>query len=77
MVGVKQTDHPGFAVVADVQKPGLADLLKKQAADAGAGENFTVLDEQSLSSVSGTASGHSVYALRSPKRSCSQATSPS
>ena len=67
VVGVKETDHPGFAVLADVEKSGLADLLKQQAADAGAGENFVVLDEQSLGSASGSGSGHSAYALVRPK----------
>ena len=32
IVGVKQTDSPGFAVIADVQKSGLDDFLSKQFA---------------------------------------------
>ena len=48
IVGVKQASHPGFAVLADVEKSGLDDLLKQQAADAGAADKFIVLDEQSL-----------------------------
>jgi hypothetical protein len=67
VVGVKETGHPGFAVLADVEKSGLADLLRQQAADAGAGDNFIVLDEKSLGSVSATAGGHSAYALVRPK----------
>jgi FecR protein/Putative zinc-finger len=66
VVGLKETSHPGFAVLADVQKSGLADLLKKQAADAGAGGNFVVLDEQSLASASGTGNGRAAYALVRP-----------
>ena len=67
IVGFKQASHPGFAVMADVEKSGLADLLKKQAADAGAGDKFIVLDEQSLASVSGAVNGRSAYALVRPK----------
>ncbi len=67
VVGVKQAMRPGFAVMADVEKSGLADLLKKQAADAGVGDKFVVLDEQSLGSASGSTNGHSAYALVRPK----------
>jgi hypothetical protein len=66
IVGLKETSHPGFAVVADVQKSGLADLLKKQAADEGAADKFIVLDEQSLASASGAGNGHTAYALVRP-----------
>ncbi len=67
VVGVKQPSHPGFAVLADVEKSGLADLLKQQAAGAGIGDKFIVLDEQSLASVSGTENEHTAYALVRPK----------
>jgi hypothetical protein len=67
IVGVKETSHPGFAVLADVEKGGLADLLKQQAADAAAGDNFIVLDEQSLGTASGTGNEHTAYALIRPK----------
>jgi len=67
VVGVKQAAHPGFAVLADVEKSGLADLLKQQAAGAGIGYKFIVLDEQSLGTVSGTDTGHAAYALVRPK----------
>ena len=49
------------------QKSGLADLLKKEAADAGAAGALTVLDEQSLASLSGSGNGHGAYALVRPK----------
>ena len=67
IVGVKETSHPGFAVLADLEKGGLADLLKQQAADAGAANNFIVLDEQSLGTVSESGNGHVAYALVRPK----------
>ena len=67
VVGVKQASHPGFAVLADVEKSGLADLLKQQAAGAGIGDKFIVLDEPSLGSVSGTGNEHTAYALVRPR----------
>ena len=67
VVGLKQANHPGFAVLADVAKSGLDDLLRKQAADSGSTGAFTVFDEQSLASASATASnGHEGYALVRP-----------
>jgi hypothetical protein len=67
IVGVKQSDHPGFAVVADVQKSGLDDLLRRQATDAGASGQFTVLDEQSLAASVPAGNGHAGYALVRPR----------
>ena len=50
------------------EKSGLDDLLRKQAADAGASGQFTVLDEQSLAAATvGTNNGHAGYALVRPK----------
>ena len=64
VVGVKQTDHPGFAVLADVEKGGLADLLKTQAADPDVHGDLTVLDEPSLAAAAVPANaGHAAYAL--------------
>ncbi len=64
VVGVKQADHPGFAVLADVEKSGLADLLKTQAADPDVHGDLTVLDEQSLAAATAPANnGHAAYAL--------------
>jgi hypothetical protein len=64
VVGVRQADHPGFAVLADVEKSGLADLLKTQAADPEVHGELTVLDEQSLAATTATANtGHAAYAL--------------
>jgi len=66
VVGLKETSHPGFAVLADVQKSGLAELLRKQAADEGVADKFIVLDEQSLPSAGATANNRSAYALVRP-----------
>jgi hypothetical protein len=66
VVAVKETSHPGFAVLADVQKSGLADLLKQQATAEGAADKFIVLDEQALASLTPGADTHSVYALVRP-----------
>ena len=48
IVGLKQTDNPGFAVVTDVQKSGLADFLNAQFASSSSTPSFVVLDEASL-----------------------------
>jgi FecR protein/Putative zinc-finger len=48
IVGLKQTNGPGFAVVADVQKNGLADFLNAQFASSSSTPGFVVLDETSL-----------------------------
>ena len=67
VVGLKETNHPGFAVLADVQKSGLADLLKQQAAAEGAADKFIVLDEQGLASLNPAANAHAAYALVRPR----------
>jgi hypothetical protein len=67
IVGVKQANESGFAVIADVQKSGLADLLKQQFASSGSHGGLTVLDEQALNAASGTAKTHpGAYALIRP-----------
>jgi hypothetical protein len=63
VVGVKETSHPGFAVLADVQKGGLADLLKQQAVDEGASGKLVVVDQQGLAALSATGDTHAAYAL--------------
>ena len=57
VVGVKQTDSPSFAVIADVQKPGLDEFLRKQLATAGIHGGFNVFDETSLNAAT-TSEGH-------------------
>jgi hypothetical protein len=48
IVGLKQTDGPGFAIMADVQKTGLADFLTSQFPSTAVAPGFVVLDEASL-----------------------------
>lgn len=60
IVALKQQTGPGFAIVADVQRSGLSDLLKKEFAKEGH-EGLTVLDENGLSSASN--GGRGGYAL--------------
>jgi hypothetical protein len=48
VVGLKQTSDPGFAVISDVQKSGLADFLNTQFTSSSASPGFVVLDEASL-----------------------------
>jgi len=62
IVGVRQANESGFAVIADVQKSGLDDLLKQQFASQG---GLTVLDEQALNAAP-TTNTKSAYALIRP-----------
>jgi FecR protein/Putative zinc-finger len=66
IVGVRQGDHPGFAVLADVGRSGLDELLKDRFSTESTGR-LTVFDERSLSAAadsSGAAQGG--YALVRP-----------
>ena len=47
IVGVRQADHPGFAVLADVERSGLDELLKEQFS-SDQSDRLTVLDEHAL-----------------------------
>ena len=49
VVGVKQTDHPGFAVLADLNKGGLDDFLKQQFPASASTGGISVLDQPALS----------------------------
>lgn len=60
VVALKQKTGSGFAVVADVQRSGLADLLKQEFA-AGSHGGLTVFDEAALQGAS--AGGDGAYAL--------------
>ena len=64
VVGVQQPNHPGFAILADVQKAGLGDVLKQQLPLAGAASGFVVFDEASLANAPASPQSHSgQYAL--------------
>ncbi len=62
IVALKQQNGPGFAVVADVQRSGLSDLLKQQFVTESHGA-FTVLDENALHNATGGKQGNGAYAL--------------
>ena len=62
IVALKQQTGNGFAVVADVQRSGLDDLLKQQFSMGGPGM-LTVLDESALRNTSAASKGHGVFAL--------------
>ena len=51
VAGVKQDTNPGFAVIADVTKPGLDVFLKQQFPSPAANVPLTIFDEASLKSV--------------------------
>ena len=61
VVALKQQTGAGIAVVADVQRSGLADLLKQQFA-SGVHGGLTVLDENALKTATGGSNG-GAYAL--------------
>ncbi|HEY2467114.1 MAG TPA: FecR domain-containing protein [Terracidiphilus sp.] len=62
VVALKQQAGPGFAVVADVQRDGLADLLKQQFG-SGSHQGLTVLDEAALHGASSANDGKGAFAL--------------
>ena len=67
IVGVKQGKESGFAVIADVQKTGLDDLLKQQFAASNSHGALAVVDEQALSAASTTSKARGgAYALIRP-----------
>ena len=61
VVGVRQANDPGFALVADVQKSGLADFLRTQIPASASG--FTVLDESQLNPAVGSSTRSGGYAV--------------
>ena len=62
IVALKQQTGTGFAVIADVQRDGLSDLLNQQFS-SGAHGGLTVLDESALHGASGGKQGNGAYAL--------------
>jgi len=64
VVGVKQTDKPGFAIVADVRKSGLDDFLRTQSPFSASTPGLVVFDEKSLDAAPVASKEHSGgYAL--------------
>lgn len=57
VAGVKQETNPGFAVIADVTKPGLDTFLKQQFPSPAANMPLTVFDETSLKSAKAAEDG--------------------
>lgn len=52
VVGVKEANNAGFAVVADVSKSGLDDFLRTQIPASASTAGFTVLNESALNTAS-------------------------
>jgi hypothetical protein len=71
IVGLKQNDllqtgqnHADFAVIADVEKSGLGDLLRSRFSSSTTGPDLVVLDEQSLGAANSSLQGQrKEYAL--------------
>jgi hypothetical protein len=51
IVGVQQPNHPGFAIVTDLQKSGLSDVLRQQLPISGSAPAIVVFDEASLAAI--------------------------
>ena len=62
IVALKQQKGNGFAVIADVQRSGLSDLLKQQFVSASHGA-LTVIDESALQNSSSGKPENGAYAL--------------
>jgi hypothetical protein len=52
VVGTRQNKNSGFAILADVKKSGLDDLLKSQVASSSSNGRFVVMDEDALNRAS-------------------------
>jgi hypothetical protein len=64
VVGVKQSDNPGFAIIADVQKSGLDDFLRTQMPFSGSTPGLVVFDEKSLNAAPASSQAqHGGYAV--------------
>jgi hypothetical protein len=64
IVGARQAKEPGFAIIADVKRNGLDDLVKQQFPASNSKPGITVLDQNSLSAASASPAGnHGVYAV--------------
>jgi FecR protein len=67
IVGVKQANESGFAVIADTEKGGLDDLLRQQFSSSSPHGGLTVLDEKALNAAPDSAkTQHGAYALIRP-----------
>jgi hypothetical protein len=64
IVGSRQAEISGFAVIADVKQGGLDDLLKQQFPAMGSKPGITVVDEHSLTAGKASAEdNHGIYAV--------------
>ncbi|MFC5863178.1 FecR domain-containing protein [Acidicapsa dinghuensis] len=63
LVGVRQANAPGFALVADVRKSGLGDFLRTQLPVSASTSGLTVLDENALNTVVSSQTRSGGYAV--------------
>jgi hypothetical protein len=63
IVGSGQGNNGSFAIMTDVTKSGLGDLLTTQFPATGTSPGITVLDESSLATAADSAKGKTAYAL--------------
>jgi FecR protein/Protein of unknown function (DUF3352) len=66
VVGMKRNDdskNPAIAVLADLRKSGLEDVLRQQFASFDSGHGLVLLNEQTLASEAPSKTSHGAYAL--------------
>ena len=64
VAGVKQPNNPGFAILADVKRSGLADFLKTAFPPSSTNAGLTVFDESSLNAApTSSKAGNGGFAL--------------
>jgi hypothetical protein len=65
--GPKQSNTPGFAIITDVEKTGLAEFLKSEFPSSSSTPPLIVFDEQSLASAVAPEKERGGYALVRPR----------
>jgi hypothetical protein len=63
LVGVKQANDPGFALVSDVRKGGLGEFLRMQMPVSPATAGLTILDENALNTAVASPTRSGAYAV--------------
>jgi len=69
VVGMKRGDegkNPSIAVMADLRKDGLADVLRQQFSASDAGHGLVLLNEQTLAAAAAPKTSHGEFALLRP-----------
>ncbi|MGA2536742.1 MAG: FecR domain-containing protein [Terracidiphilus sp.] len=68
VVGVKKSDDPSFAIIADLKQAGLDDFLRQAIPSSSSNAGLTVLDQDSLAGVAISKARSGGFALILPDR---------